>query len=160
MTGLPRIKLIGIGSEHGDDCVGWRVIERIEHLGLPGVECFKAQVPIQAVDQLSDADSLHVVDAVKGSNRSSVTRLSYSDPRDQPLVSQQEVRGTHGIGILEAIRLAEVLGRTVGPVTLWLVAGEQFEPMSGPSRTAEGSIERCVQKLLLEIRGGLPAVER
>ena len=40
-----EIAVVGIGSQHGDDCIGWRVIDEVDQ-GVEGVHCVKIRVPI------------------------------------------------------------------------------------------------------------------
>ncbi len=55
--------VVGIGSPHGDDQAGWRVIDLLAQ-SMPGhCQLCRAKVPHELLDGLGDVQRMHVVDA-------------------------------------------------------------------------------------------------
>lgn len=111
--------LIGIGSPQGDDQIGWMVAEAIGAKSGANITVRRASVPLDLLDWLTGADSLHVVDACVGSNAiGELTRWEWpelvADHHDQT-----PFRSTHGFDLVSALRLGEKLGRLPLKVVVW-----------------------------------------
>lgn len=128
-----RIRVIGVGSPHGDDAVGWAVAERLAdeppgpppHGGaeveLEVVRCERP--PLALVDALAGADAAVVVDATRaGLAPGSVHEPAPEDLREPAALS------CHGLGVAHALALARELGRA--PARLALV-GVEAGPLAG-----------------------------
>jgi len=63
MTSCWDAMVIGIGSDHGDDRVGWLVTDQLEKHCPPRVKCLKVTMPIDLIEWLDAAQQIHVVDA-------------------------------------------------------------------------------------------------
>ena len=158
---LVRRLVVGIGSHHGDDSIGWMVVDRLKDEAKQdfyGARFVKCQLPIDLLDRLDEVDEVHVIDAMDGAwhhdsaKSRTVHRLRYSERGDRLAVLERRSTSSHGIGVLPVLQLAEKLGLPTGHVTLWLAQGEKFEPMSGPSAVALRSIDLCVDAIRKELR--------
>lgn len=133
--------VLGVGSPHGDDAAGWRVVEMLRQ--RPG---FPAQVaavePPQLLDYVDGCRRLILVDACR-SNRlpGTVFRLSWPDA----LLRSQGRRSSHGLTVGDALALAETLGRLPPEVIVWSVEISRCEPGA---------------ELTPEVRRALPELER
>jgi hydrogenase maturation protease len=100
--------IVGLGSPFGNDQAGWRLVELLQRrLNVP------ARLKIiheatQLVDELAGCRQLIVVDACRSGMRSgALSRLRWPDPR----IRQYHNHSTHGVGLCNALQLAERLGR-------------------------------------------------
>ena len=61
---MTRTLIAGIGSPHGDDQAGWRVIEALQRIASTSCRLLQVVVPHALLDQLDESVSaLHVIDA-------------------------------------------------------------------------------------------------
>lgn len=144
----PKVPLLilGVGSHHGDDCIGWRVIEELRRLGIEERSLCQLAIPMQILDRIGEASEIHIVDAARGlADDESYRRLSFDSTQTA------ESLGTHGIGIHEALQFAQSLGQSVDHVVIWLGHGESFAPMAPPSPRAEHSIRACAEAIAAEL---------
>jgi len=145
---LPKQALVlGIGSDHGDDCIGWRVIDHLCRQGIDQNTLHKLSTPLQLLEHLGHAKTIHIVDAANGlAEDESVRRLDHIDS-----LRHEETLGTHGIGICQALQLAQSLGKSVDRVVIWLANGQSFAPMAQPSSLAKESAQRCATAIEVEL---------
>ena len=65
MNPIAGTLLVGLGSAHGDDQVGWYVIDRlsesIQH--RCGIAARRAVIPLDLLDWLDEVHTLHICDA-------------------------------------------------------------------------------------------------
>lgn len=156
-----RRLVAGIGSHHGDDCIGWMVVDRLKDdakQDFCGARFVKCQLPIDLLDRLDEVDEVHLIDAMDGPWQDdsgiscAVHRLRYAERGDRLAVRERRSTSNHGMGVLPVLQLAEKLGLPTGHVTFWLAQGDKFEPMSRPSVVALQSIDLCVDAIRRELR--------
>jgi hydrogenase maturation protease len=138
MTALDRV--VGLGSPHGCDAVGWLVIERLRNQAGPGTELVTA-TPDRLADLARDCRRLIVVDACRGEmTLGEILRLEWPDPR----IDRWPALSTHGLGLGDVLRLAEALGWLPPRVALLVVD-------IGPAGDSDGesgfSLSRAVEEL-------------
>ena len=104
-----RIRVFGVGTEHGDDAAGPRVARRLAVGGtLPsGVEALPCRRPLELLDLLVGVDGAVLVDAT----RSGQPPGTVHEPGFDALGEAQAL-SSHGLGVREALALADALGRT------------------------------------------------
>ncbi len=143
-----RIRVIGIGSPHGDDAVGLAVAEAVAG-GLPeGVELRVRERPgLDLADDLGDADAVVIVDALPGAGAPG--RIQEVDPAR--LAARREL-SSHGLGVGEALALADALGRRPRLRVLGIEAGDAREGGLSPAVAAAlpracGALRRLVAEL-------------
>src|SRR5208282_6898835 len=56
------VRVVGVGSPHGDDRVGWRLVEDLAESAGPGVEAVVVAQPLGLLDYLDGCSALIVVD--------------------------------------------------------------------------------------------------
>lgn len=144
--------VIGIGSHHGDDALGWLVVDRLEACHFEGA-CFrKLQNPLSVLDVLDRSEAVHVVDATAGMNPAErVRRLRFANLEDRESIRQIHGIGTHDASIYLALCMAEPLGMRTDHVTIWLGNGQHFKPNSELSTVAIESIDCCCEALIREL---------
>lgn len=133
-----RAAVIGVGNPwRRDDGVGWLVADEVERrLGAAlTVERLDGE-PTRLIDAWCGADVVVVVDALRSGGRPG--RVSTVDPR---CATDGATAGTHGAGLSDAVRLAEVLDRL--PVRLVVVAVEGAD--FGHGRGCTSAVDAAIQ---------------
>lgn len=112
--------MIGIGSAHGQDAIGWRVVEHLNRSGIEEVECIAARSPSEILNRCEGIDALHLIDACIGPESGRIHRLPWPDDRIVAL----RWTSTHGIDLPGALQLATELGMLPASVTIWVIECE------------------------------------
>lgn len=113
---LPRTLVLGIGSDQGDDRLGWRVIELLKAYDLPDLHLRTLRIPLQLLDLEVHCDRWLLVDAVVGEHPAG-TILHWEWPHVPEVVNSQ--RGSHGFALPAVLRLAAELNRLPTMVQVW-----------------------------------------
>ncbi|MCA9131848.1 MAG: hypothetical protein KDA45_01780 [Planctomycetales bacterium] len=167
---MERTLIIGLGSPHGNDRVGWDAIDLLdeEFAEEETIACYKAAVPHDILDWLDNATPTHLIDACSGPQaaglRLEITRdalgglqalCSDADGTCHEVVFPK-LRSTssHQFDLQSTLELASALDTLPRRLILWTI------PI--PSAIVEGKVQpeveqltsACVQRLALELRGG------
>lgn len=125
---MPRVNIIGIGSAHGGDRAGWQLIEALQRTGFehrfaPGsVTLSVCRFPAQLIQLLDGFDRAIVLDAVEQAGNG-IFEYSRED-----LLFSRHLHSTHGIGVGEALALADrLLTPPVDVSVLGIGVGEREE---------------------------------
>ena len=98
----------GFGSPHGDDQAGWQVVDLLRRRQYLPARAMKITEGTQLIDELDRCRRLIIVDACRcGVPIGAITRLRWPDPR----IRQRHNHSTHGVGVCNALQLAERLDR-------------------------------------------------
>lgn len=111
----PRTLIVGLGSDFGDDRVGWIVARRLS-TQQPEIATRVIGSPAELLDQLSDVDQLHIVDACQGAGPPG-TILPCRWPSRE--LSDVAFQGSHNLGLIAALAIAAQLGLLPARVTIW-----------------------------------------
>jgi hydrogenase maturation protease len=130
-----RIRVIGIGTDFGDDAAGILVVQGLSSgLGLPpGVDAVPCARPVELLDLLDGIDGAVLVDATRsGQLPGTVHEPAAADLREARAVS------SHGLGVREALAMARALGRAPERVAIIgiEVASTRGDGVSRPVRAA------------------------
>ena len=124
--------VVGIGSPHGDDQVGWRVIEEIRNAPLAEEITLRfANSPVHLLDWLDDCQQLYVCDGCRGLGAAG-TLGSWRWPAKE--LTQVVWSGTHDLSLTAVLQLADQLGCLPRHVEVWAVelnhacSGETISP--------------------------------
>ncbi len=154
---MSAVRIIGVGSAHGDDRLGWAVIDALRDVRLPDeveLHCIGAPAT-ELLPLLMDARRVIIVDAVASDDRPG--RLVRCDPRDLAR-GDGEVSG-HGLSVDTALDLAEALG--MAPETLLLglaVNARATRPGGGMTRAVSRALPTLVAAVAQEAyREAVPA---
>ena len=126
MTSQPGRLIVGIGSAHGEDQVGWLVAEEVRRLIFqvpadPRVDVRIAKSPLVLLNWLNERgnnpfDCLLICDACRGPEGSgSIRRWIW--PSDE--LQHFRFSGTHDFGLAATLMLADQLGRLPPVVAIW-----------------------------------------
>jgi hydrogenase maturation protease len=143
------VRIVAVGSSHGDDQAGWRALDRLRRENLPGVEMTAALVPLDVLDHLQGCRALVLIDACRGESRpGSIVRLRW------PLPTPDDSQGasSHGFGVVATLALAESLGMTLPPITLLGVEVGTCEPAAEMSPVVRDALPELCRCALNEVR--------
>jgi Ni,Fe-hydrogenase maturation factor len=171
--------IVGIGSPHGDDQAGWKVIERLEPLQWqwPSVELRQATVPHDLIDWLEGKATLHLIDGCICNGHVSdgdnlpyqrfewvedaidlESSLRFEDTEQRPLATtvlerRIELRsgGSHQIDALSVLELAACLHRLPKQVVIWAIPGKGFGPGKVLTESCEHAMASCIVRLTEEL---------
>jgi hydrogenase maturation protease len=117
--------VIGLGSPFGDDQAGWQLIDMLQRRPQVPARLKKVNEATQLVDELAGCNKLIIVDACRGVCQvGAVTWLRWPDPR----IARRHSQSTHGVGVCDALLLAERLGRLPAEVEIYGIEAAECEP--------------------------------
>ncbi len=136
--------LVGLGSPHGDDQVGWRLVQLVcQHPSL-AVQARALSDPVDLLEQLQGIQRLVIVDACKSGEKPGViTRWNGLDVR----LASEKLASSHRIGLKDTLLLAQALGRLPEYVVVYGVEALRCEPqheISSAVLAALPELARCV----------------
>lgn len=117
------VRVIGIGSPYGDDQAGWWVANILEQRQLPeGVEVCLLDRPGPALLQsFEGAEHVVLVDAADfGGDVGEWQALTAESLLLQPFEFQSS-GGSHQLGVLETLQVAQACQISLPPMTLYLI---------------------------------------
>jgi hydrogenase maturation protease len=143
--GSPAPAIVGLGSPHGDDQVGWIAVDRLR-LRLPGdVHAVKAASGVELLGFLAGQDDIIILDAAAPASRPGTIRSFVWPCAD---LAARGPWSTHGLGLVEALRLAQTLGRIPGQVVIATVEAQSTAPGLSLSRAVARGLDDLVESIL------------
>jgi hydrogenase maturation protease len=141
--------IVGLGSAHGDDQIGWRVAERLAAtIADESVLIRTACSPGELFDWLDGVDRLIVCDACQNMGTPGATRrLHWPNARLAVLRSS----GSHDIGLADVLALADQLCRLPKEVIIWCAEGQSRAPNAPLSCNGQAAVERLVDEITQEL---------
>ncbi len=112
----PSTLIVGVGSDHGDDQVGWLVARELANRCLPGCEVRHARTPSSLLSWLDDRDRLILCDACRGTGSpGTIQRWLW------PAVGLQQAGwlGTHDLSLPGVLSLAAQFGWLPRTTVIW-----------------------------------------
>ncbi len=156
--GIPPhpVRIVAVGSSHGDDQVAWKVVERLLLKPVPGVAAIAVREPFGVLNYLEGCQALVIVDACRsGAQPGNVVRLVW------PECPHSIHRGcsTHGFGVVAVLELAGRLYRLPPAVTLIGIEIETCLPAAGLSPTMRYALPKLYRRVLAEARAQIRRIE-
>jgi len=140
--------LVGLGSDHGDDRAGWDVIA---HLRNSVPDCVRVEAisdPFALATIPPGCELLIVVDGSRGLGLpGSLHQFEWPHPR---LIVADGV-SSHGLGVVDALQLAEALGRLPRRTIILAIEGEAGQPCEGLSPAVQAVIPDAAVRVMAEI---------
>ena len=151
----PRILIVGIGSPHGDDQIGWRVADALRSAISPAIAVREASTPSQLLDWLDGVDLLVICDACQARRQvpDDLTDSTLSVHRWQwPTLQVSTLRsaGSHSFGLPQVLQLAGRLGRLPQEVIVFGVEGRQFDAFARLSSDVEHMVGKVARQIANE----------
>jgi Ni,Fe-hydrogenase maturation factor len=167
------VLIVGVGSFHGDDRVGWYIARRLSlsSIGVDGVCVRTAQVPLDLMNWMSEYGTMHVIDACESDFGDRCwRRIDWSDSSDFEALDgnasdndaskgalrfvTRHASGTHGWSLPDVLKLAGRLGQLPSRVVIWAVESKQFEPGTEIAARVVCAANEVVEMLISELRIG------
>lgn len=144
-----RTLIVGIGSPHGDDQAGWRVVQSLLTETIDDVEVWAARSPAELLDRLNGIDQLILCDACRG--QASVGRVRQWE-WPAPQLQRVEWSGTHDLGLCNVLELAGELGQLPRHVILWSIQAGPTDPDSPVSAEVEAAVGIVAARIRQHLR--------
>jgi hydrogenase maturation protease len=134
------VVVAGFGSPHGDDQAGWQVVALLRRRSDFPARLVEISEGTQLIDELKGCQQLIVVDACLGGQPiGTISRLEWPDPR----IRTYQNHSTHGVGLCNALELAERLGRMPQKVQVFGIEIGSNRPLDESS----AEVARAVSEL-------------
>lgn len=144
--GAPAL-IVGLGSPHGDDQLGWRLAERVARTRPRLATVRIARQPAEILNWLQASSSLHVCDAYAGE----VGRWRRWVWPEIPCPKPAARDSGHALSLADALAVAEAVGWLPPRVIIWGLAGACFAPIRAISPGAERACDRVIGRLMDEL---------
>ncbi|MEZ6043990.1 MAG: hydrogenase maturation protease [Planctomycetaceae bacterium] len=142
--------IVGIGSPHGDDQVGWQIAQRLGSLVGKSVDVRQARSPQDLLDWLEGYKNLIICDACQGAGQVG-SYHHWSWPTNQ--LETIRTSGSHQVSLPVVLSLAAQLGRLPSKVQIWGVEIGQSQPgtpLSEIVSTGAETVIREIHRMLIE----------
>lgn len=150
------VRVLGVGSPHGDDQLGWMVVDHLRRDHIAGVEAVPLHSPFQLLDHLDNCRFLILVDGCQmGDRAGTIHHLVWPDFR-----SLQGSPSTHGLDIGLALGLAEQLGQLPEQIHFLGMEIADCQPGRLPGPIIQEGILFLVQKVRQEIQRIMAHLDR
>jgi len=150
------VRVVGVGSPHGDDALAWELVRQLEsQLDEESRPEFHIVDGGQRLLDLFDGrGSLIVVDALAPAGApGTIYRFDWPDPR----INRLRPGSTHDLGPTEALQLADTLGLLPLRVVIFGLEGVHVEPGTDVSPAVATAMHELVRRIASELvsdRGG------
>jgi hydrogenase maturation protease len=143
-----NVTVAGFGSPHGDDQAGWQVVTLLQRRPELSAQIVKITESTQLIDKLTGCRKLILVDGCRGGPQiGAITRLEWPDPR----IRQYHNHSTHGIGLCNALQLAERLGRMPPSVEIFGVEIGRYRPLDEISAEVVQAVAELAEIISAEL---------
>jgi hydrogenase maturation protease len=142
--------LLGVGNRwRGDDGIGPAVAERVLRLGIPGLQVVVETEPLALLEHLEGQSTVVVVDATNPGPDPGRVRVWRLGPNR--LARREQVVGSHGLGVADAVELARSLGLLPSALTVIGVEAQSSQMGAGLSRSVHARLEDAVAAVVSEL---------
>ncbi len=131
--------------DRGDDAAGVLVAEHLQGMGIRA-ELYDGD-PLAILESWEPTDDVIVVDAMLTGSPAGTVRL-WEGPLQANFCAGSS--STHGLGVGEAIRLAEILGRLPWRLRVFGIEGKQFQAEAGISCEVQQAAENVAHRIAAE----------
>jgi hydrogenase maturation protease len=140
--------ILGLGSPHGDDQLGWVAIDRMRPRLPAGTYAHKIRGGFDLIEYLEGHDTAVVIDAASPAGRPGSIR-SFTWPC--PELVHCILLSSHGLGLVEAIQLTEALGRLPQHLKIYTIEARD----TSPGAPLDDEIARQLDVLVEYVFGGI-----
>jgi hydrogenase maturation protease len=142
--------IVGLGSPHGDDQLGWVAIDRLRPRLPAGIIARKVHNGIELLECVEGQDTAIVIDAVAPAGQPGTIR-SFRWPC--PELAACVPLSTHGLGLVEAFHLAEALGRLPRRLNIHTIEAKDSSPGAPLSPEIVLRLDTVVDSVLRDVDG-------
>ena len=154
MSAVPSvIRVVGIGSPHGDDQIGWRLADAVRDALGGDVAVYQASTPLELLDHVGEPGRVIVVDACRTGTGQRPGRVMVV--RGPEAFLPTAVGGScHALGVGQALALAEALGRCCAEVELFAVEAGAMGPADDLSPELASALPGLADQLRSLVEAG------
>lgn len=143
------VKVLALGSSHADDQLGWRCVELLRPQLPLEIPVLSLSQPLDLVDHARGCQRLLLIDAAAGeSPPGTIVRLCWPDPRIEASAS---AASSHGLGLPEALRLAESLGCLPPEVIVFAMYFERIRGTLRLSQRVAAALPELARRILADV---------
>lgn len=142
------ILIVGVGSPHADDQLGWLVAQRLRQQTPDHCQVRLAANPLELLDWTEDCSELHVIDACHG-NQAAGTIYRWAWP--SPEIQNGYWAGTHDFNLSGVLALANQLNLLPPTVIVWGIERDRQQIAGSVSTAAAIWIAEIVERIQREI---------
>ncbi len=128
--------IVGLGSFHGDDQLGWAAIDLIRPRLPDGTFAHKIRSAIELIECFERHDAVVVIDAAAPAGRPGQIR-SFLWP--SPELVQSHLLSSHSLGLVESIQLAEALSQRPADLKIYTIEARDTSPCAQSATTSRGN---------------------
>lgn len=157
---MSAVRILGIGSPHGDDRVGWAVVEALAASGALARHAAEAlccdRPGLRLAALLAGAEHAILVDALRGGGPPG--RVRWLAPGE--LAVQPDQLSAHGFGVAEGLALARALGtlpRRLSVIGIEIATTRPDAPLSAAARAGVAAAAAEIERELAGGRAAPPA---
>ena len=140
--------IIGLGSPHGDDQLGWVAIDRLRPKVPNGVVAHRVRHGVELLEHLEGHERAVVIDAAAPTGRPGAIR-SFVWPCPELALCASVT--THGLGLVEALQLAGALGRLPSSVIIHTIEARNLAPLGSLSADLATQVDVLVESILADL---------
>lgn len=141
-----KTALFGIGSAHGDDQIGWLLVDQLQAADtIPAIQMEKLALPLAPlIHQLSQFEHIVVIDAAElGMQPGDYLFYHQADA----LLQAGSTISSHALGLAECWQIAKALKLKLPQISLFLVQLGHTAPMAAISTRLEQRIPDMLAEL-------------
>lgn len=139
------IVIVGLGSPHGDDQIGWVAIDRLRSCPVPGISTHKVRGGIDLLECLDGQETGILIDAAAPAGHPGTIR-SFVWPC--PELAAVLPWSTHGLGLVEALQLGESLGRNPIKIFIYTIESSDISPGAPLSLEVASQLDGVLEAVL------------
>jgi len=140
--------VVGLGSPHGDDQLGWVVVDRLRPRLPAGITADKVHGGLELLECLEGHEAAVVIDAAAPAGRPGTIR-SFAWPSTK--LAHCGPWSTHGLGLVQALQLAETLGRLPQRVNIYTIEAQDTSPGAPLSGNVAQRLDAVVEAVLRDV---------
>jgi len=146
--------IVGIGSAHGDDRVGWLVADQIrEFADRNHFELRIAKSPADLLDWIQCDQQLVICDACHGLGQvGDLQKWLWPAPE----IFKVTMSGTHNLSLPTVLDLAKNLGRLPNEVVIWAIEGAIGQSTAAMSPEVLQAVPKLVSRITNDLNAGRP----
>ena len=149
MKGSLTDLVVGVGSSHGDDAAGFRLVDLIQAASLPGVRCLQVQEPLDIASCIGRCRRLCVIDACHSAQPlGTLTRLEWPVSRRQ----WPSHASTHALGLIDALQLAQNLGKLPKQTVLYGIEIGDAPPAAELSAALAARLPQIAKQIMDDMK--------
>ncbi|WP_175981824.1 hydrogenase maturation protease [Burkholderia sp. BCC1630] len=148
---IRSVRVIGVGNpDRGDDGVGCLVAKRLAGRLPADVSLLARGGDVMDIgDDMTDIDALVCIDAAAPTG--SPGRVSRIDLTKQTIEQGASFASSHGLGLAEAIALAEALGTASRDIVIYAIEGVSFDPGAAMTPEVAAAVGEVADRVVTEV---------